>query len=100
MAMRALGMCIASLLACSSVTSEPAPDTGSGSDDGRAAACQDARDCGPDDEGCASYPYESLPARCVDICYRGRCCEQTDGAWHLVIYDCARPSYDAGIDAP
>lgn len=100
--MRALGLCIATLVACSSVTSEPAPDTGSGSgsDDGRAAACQDARDCGPDDEGCASFPYESLPPRCADICFRGRCCVQTDGGWQLVTYDCAPPSYDAGIDAP
>lgn len=77
--------------------------SGGGSDSGssaKAAACGEARDCTPDDSGCASYPYESLPPRCVDICYEGRCCSQYDGDWHLVIYDCAWPMYDGGIDAP
>src|SRR5258708_37430261 len=71
------------LAGCSSLTSDPGP--GSGSD--KEAVCEDARDCTPSDTGCASYPYESLPPHCVEICYLGRCCEQYDGAWHQVIYD-------------
>jgi hypothetical protein len=93
------------LAACTSITSAPGDDdgsdgSGSGSDTSKAAACDGARDCTPDDNGCASYPYESLPDRCQSICYEGRCCSQYDGAWHVVIYDCAWPIYDAGIDAP
>ena len=85
--------------ACSAITSEPGDDDGSNTS--KAAVCREARDCTPDDNGCASYPYESLPARCHSICYEGRCCDQYDGDWHLVIYDCAWPMYDAGVpDAP
>jgi hypothetical protein len=90
------------IAACSSVTSLPGDDDGSGSGSGsgsstKAAVCGEARDCTSDDNGCASYPYESLPDRCNSICYEGRCCSQYEGVWHLVIYDCAWPFYDGGI---
>lgn len=100
--MRWLGF-LAFVAACSSITSDPGDDDGSGSGSGSAskAACEGARDCTPDDSGCAAYPYESLPPRCVNICYEGRCCDFYDNAWRLVFYDCTRPAYDdAGIDAP
>jgi hypothetical protein len=85
--------------ACASITSLPGDDDGSGgASSAKASACGEARDCTPDDNGCASYPYESLPDRCQNICYEGRCCSQYDGEWHLVIYDCTLPSYDGGIN--
>ena len=92
----------AGLTACAFIQSDP--DDGGG-DDGsgtgtKAEVCREARDCTAADNGCASYPYEQLPDRCVSICYEGRCCANYEGAWHLVIYDCAHPIVDAGIDAP
>ncbi len=100
--MRWLGL-LACVAACLSVTSTGGDDDGggggSGSGSSKAAVCDGARDCTADDQDCASYPYESLPPRCANICYEGRCCDFYEGAWHQVIYDCARPiEWDGGID--
>ena len=91
--MRFFALIVISLAACST------SDEGSGSA-AKVMACGDARDCTPDDRGCAEFPYEQLPSRCVDICYRHNCCELYEGAWRQVVYDCALPMTDAGVDAP
>jgi hypothetical protein len=57
------------------------------------------RACTADDSDCSGFPYEQLPARCADICYLGACCDLVDGRWITMIYDCARPRADAGIDS-
>jgi hypothetical protein len=100
--MRWLGL-LACITACLSVTSTGGDDDGSGGSGGsgtsKVEVCGDARDCTAADQGCESYPYESLPERCVDICYRHECCASFEGAWSLRIYDCARPiEWDGGID--
>ncbi|HTL35281.1 MAG TPA: hypothetical protein VL326_19265 [Kofleriaceae bacterium] len=94
--MRFVALLVLSLAACSTLSSDDEPS----SSDDKAVACGDARDCTADDQGCAQYPYEQLPARCVDICYRHDCCELSDGAWRIVVYDCTFPATDAGVDAP
>jgi hypothetical protein len=57
------------------------------------------RECRADESDCSSFPYESLPARCQDICYLGECCDLVNGAWAVMTVDCARPRMDAGVDA-
>lgn len=58
-----------------------------------------SRPCSADDINCATFPYEQLPHRCLDICYLGTCCDLVDGAWVTETFDCARPSAEACIAA-
>nr|AHN97827.1 hypothetical protein [uncultured bacterium lac111] len=95
---------------CARIVSQPGDDEGSDGSNGsngsateKAEACGNERDCTADDTGCATYPYEQLPPRCQDICYRRYCCQYYEDAWHIVVYDCAYPWYDdggIGYDAP
>jgi hypothetical protein len=84
--------------ACSS--NEPDGDANGSTQ--KAEACHEERDCVADDQGCAAFPYEQLPPRCYDICYRHYCCSYDDYTkrWGLTVYDCAFPMTDAGVDAP
>lgn len=50
------------------------------------------RECTPDDADCATFPYNQLPPRCLDICNLGSCCELVDDAWQIETYDCDRGS--------
>jgi len=93
--MRFIALIVLPLAACTLSYSDDGPSPAD-----KAMSCGDARDCTADDQGCAQYPYEQLPDRCVDICYRHDCCELNDGAWRIVVYDCSFPVIDAGVDAP
>jgi hypothetical protein len=81
------------LAGCSSMGA-PGPDEDAA--EPPADICGDARACTAADEACATYPFESLPERCRDVCYLGRCCANFEDTWHVVIYDCAR-ELDAGV---
>jgi len=65
------------------------------------------RACRAGEEDCSLFPYESLPARCQDICYLGECCDTGNGTATVRSVECVRPvdagadaGADAGVDAP
>lgn len=94
--MRFARACLVVLAACGGAPSAEAPPPDS-ADPPRPAAC--ALECRADHHDCATFPFESLPARCQELCYWGHCCTLEDGAWLTMTIDCARP-VDAGVDAP
>ena len=89
--MRAAWLCLL-LAGCDAGTADPPAEP-------PAKPQECPRACTADDSDCGTFPYEQLPARCVDICYLGACCDLVDGRWVTTIYDCARPKADAGIDS-
>jgi hypothetical protein len=89
--MRAAWLCVL-LAGCDPGTVEPPAEP--------PAKPQDCpRACTADDRDCGTFPYEQLPARCLEICYLGKCCNLVDDQWVTEFYDCDRPKADAGIDS-